>query len=195
MQRDSSNRKHNLIRILTIIFDYWWLNVLILVLMNHVKKYKCVASSGHAYHILLYAKMWYVLWWFFQSPLHLATYLDLTEVVKSLVEKGASLELQDQNGNTALHVACQQGQMKCATEMTREVSPRMLAPILETQNWRGGAKTRAGSHQPAIHCCWLGRFLCVCIFHPWDVLKLNFQDYATQIFHYIQLYSSTAFWF
>ncbi|CAK6962735.1 NF-kappa-B inhibitor epsilon [Scomber scombrus] len=73
----------------------------------------------------------------YQSPLHLATYLNLTEIAKSLVEKGASLELQDQNGNTALHVACQQGQVKCATEMTREVSPSKLAPILETQNWRG----------------------------------------------------------
>ncbi|KAM7367737.1 hypothetical protein PAMP_014017 [Pampus punctatissimus] len=73
----------------------------------------------------------------YQSPLHLATYLDLADVVKSLVEKGASLELQDQDGNTALHVACQHGQTKCATEMTREVSPSKLEPVLETQNWRG----------------------------------------------------------
>lgn len=73
----------------------------------------------------------------YQSPLHLATYLNLTNVVKDLVEKGASLELQDQEGNTALHVACQRGQTECATEMTREVSPSSLAPVLETQNWRG----------------------------------------------------------
>ncbi|XP_059212312.1 NF-kappa-B inhibitor epsilon [Centropristis striata] len=73
----------------------------------------------------------------YQSPLHLATYLNLTDVVKGLVEKGASLELQDQEGNTALHVACQHGQIECATEMTREVSPSKLAPVLETQNWRG----------------------------------------------------------
>ncbi|KAM3602531.1 uncharacterized protein V6R79_005865 [Siganus canaliculatus] len=73
----------------------------------------------------------------YQSPLHLATYLNLTDVVKSLVEKGARLELQDQEGNTALHVACQQGQVKCATEMTRDISSSKLAPVLETQNWRG----------------------------------------------------------
>uniref|UniRef100_UPI0037E7BC30 NF-kappa-B inhibitor epsilon n=1 Tax=Semicossyphus pulcher TaxID=241346 RepID=UPI0037E7BC30 len=73
----------------------------------------------------------------YQSPLHLATYLNLTEVVKGLLEKGASLELQDQDGNTALHVACQHGQTECATEMTRELSPSKLAPVLETQNWRG----------------------------------------------------------
>lgn len=72
-----------------------------------------------------------------QTPLHLATYLNLTPVVKDLVEKGASLELQDQDGNTALHVACQRGQTECATEMTRDISPSKLAPVLETQNWRG----------------------------------------------------------
>lgn len=73
----------------------------------------------------------------YQSPLHLATYLNLPNVVKCLVEKGVSLELQDQDGNTALHVACQHGQRECATEMTREISPSKLAPVLETQNWRG----------------------------------------------------------
>lgn len=72
-----------------------------------------------------------------QSPLHLATYLNLTRVVKELVEKGASLELQDHDGNTALHVACQQGQVETASEMTRHVSPSKLAPVLETQNWKG----------------------------------------------------------
>ncbi|XP_029965755.1 NF-kappa-B inhibitor epsilon [Salarias fasciatus] len=73
----------------------------------------------------------------YQSPLHLATYLNLTDVVRGLVKKGVSLELQDQDGNTALHVACQHGQTDCATEMTRDVSPGELVPVLETQNWRG----------------------------------------------------------
>lgn len=72
-----------------------------------------------------------------QSPLHLATYLNLTQVVTGLLDKGASLGLQDQDGNTALHVACQHGQMECAAEMTREVSPSELVPVLEAQNWRG----------------------------------------------------------
>lgn len=86
-------------------------------------------------------------------PLHLATYLNLTDVVKGLVEKGVSLELQDQDGNTALHVACQHGQTECATEMTREISPSKLAPVLETQNWRGEDKRliAAVPHQPTIY--------------------------------------------
>ncbi|CAG5927900.1 unnamed protein product [Menidia menidia] len=73
----------------------------------------------------------------YQSPLHLATYLDLSDVVRSLVDKGASLELQDQDGNTALHVACQHGLTECITEMTRDTSPSKLERVLETQNWRG----------------------------------------------------------
>ncbi|XP_021467277.2 NF-kappa-B inhibitor epsilon [Oncorhynchus mykiss] len=73
----------------------------------------------------------------YQTPLHLATYLSLSSVVRALVESGASLELQDQEGNTPLHVACEQGQAKCATEMTRDVSPSKLGSVLETQNWRG----------------------------------------------------------
>ncbi|XP_027896636.1 NF-kappa-B inhibitor epsilon [Xiphophorus couchianus] len=73
----------------------------------------------------------------YQSPLHLATYLDLTQVVSTLMKKGASLELQDQDGNTPLHVACQHGQQECVTEMTRDLPPSSLTPVLQTQNWRG----------------------------------------------------------
>uniref|UniRef100_A0A3Q2UR24 Nuclear factor of kappa light polypeptide gene enhancer in B-cells inhibitor, epsilon n=1 Tax=Fundulus heteroclitus TaxID=8078 RepID=A0A3Q2UR24_FUNHE len=73
----------------------------------------------------------------YQSPLHLATYLNLTDVVKGLMEKGASLELQDQDGNTPLHVACQHGQTDCVTEMTRDLPLSFLVPVLQTQNWRG----------------------------------------------------------
>ncbi|KAM8846918.1 NF-kappa-B inhibitor epsilon [Synchiropus picturatus] len=75
----------------------------------------------------------------YQSPLHLATYLNLPTVVRSLLEKGVSLHLQDQDGNTALHVACQHGQSACASEMTSLLSHSQLAPVLEIQNWRGFA--------------------------------------------------------
>jgi ankyrin repeat protein len=72
-----------------------------------------------------------------QTPLHLATYLNLSSVVRDLVESGASLELQDQEGNTPLHMACEQGWVECATEMIRNVSSTKLTPVLESQNWRG----------------------------------------------------------
>ncbi|XP_077443980.1 NF-kappa-B inhibitor epsilon [Stigmatopora argus] len=73
----------------------------------------------------------------YQSPLHLATYLNLTDVVTSLVAKMVSIELQDQDGNTALHVACHHGLTTCADEMASEMSPSKLSRVLETQNWRG----------------------------------------------------------
>ncbi|XP_034018048.1 NF-kappa-B inhibitor epsilon [Thalassophryne amazonica] len=73
----------------------------------------------------------------YQTPLHLATYVNMPVVVKDLVENGASLELQDQDGNTALHVACQYRKTDCAAEMTREVSCNKLVPVLQTQNWKG----------------------------------------------------------
>ncbi|KAK7907629.1 hypothetical protein WMY93_016241 [Mugilogobius chulae] len=73
----------------------------------------------------------------YQSPLHLAVYLDQADVVRSLVERGASLQLQDRDGNTALHVACQHGQTQCVSHMTQDWSSNKLAPVLQTHNWRG----------------------------------------------------------
>lgn len=89
-----------------------------------------------------------------QSPLHLATYLNLSAVVKSLVGKGASLELQDQDGNTALHVACQHGQAGCASEMVADVPPSSLALVLEAQNWRGEERDgkEAGARNLSVQC-------------------------------------------
>ncbi|XP_051953993.1 NF-kappa-B inhibitor epsilon-like [Xyrauchen texanus] len=73
----------------------------------------------------------------YQAPLHLATYLNQHSIVKDLVAKGVSLELQDQDGNTPLHVACQHGFWDCANEMIHNASPNKLAHVLEAQNWRG----------------------------------------------------------
>uniref|UniRef100_A0A8C6K603 Nuclear factor of kappa light polypeptide gene enhancer in B-cells inhibitor, epsilon n=1 Tax=Nothobranchius furzeri TaxID=105023 RepID=A0A8C6K603_NOTFU len=71
-------------------------------------------------------------------PLHLATYLNLTDVVSGLMKKGVSLELQDQDGNTALHVACQHGQMECASGMTRDVLPSLACLHLAALNRQHG---------------------------------------------------------
>ncbi|XP_016391882.1 NF-kappa-B inhibitor epsilon-like [Sinocyclocheilus rhinocerous] len=73
----------------------------------------------------------------YQTPLHLATFLNQPAVVKGLVEKRVSLELQDQEGNTPLHVACEYGFWECANEMIHNASPSKLASVLEAQNWRG----------------------------------------------------------
>ncbi|XP_067274368.1 NF-kappa-B inhibitor epsilon [Pseudorasbora parva] len=72
----------------------------------------------------------------YQTPLHLATYLNQPTIVSSLLKKMVSLELQDQEGNTPLHVACEHGFWDCANEMVLNASPK-LTNVLETQNWRG----------------------------------------------------------
>ncbi|XP_017551154.1 NF-kappa-B inhibitor epsilon [Pygocentrus nattereri] len=73
----------------------------------------------------------------YQTPMHLAVYLNQPDVVKALVENGACLELQDQDGNTPLHVACEHGRLECASDMILDISPTKLAQVFETQNWRG----------------------------------------------------------
>lgn len=81
----------------------------------------------------------------FQTPLHLAVFLDQTEVARALVLKGVNLDLQDRNGNTALHVACEQQHLNCAqillqdndlTESHRTAQPRQWQD-LQLQNWQG----------------------------------------------------------
>ncbi|XP_064196863.1 NF-kappa-B inhibitor epsilon [Anguilla rostrata] len=73
----------------------------------------------------------------YQTPLHLATYLNSPSVVRRLLEQEASLELQDQEGNTPLHLACDQGRNDCASEMGTHTPPRQLSVVMEMQNWRG----------------------------------------------------------
>ncbi|KAJ1147872.1 hypothetical protein NDU88_000715 [Pleurodeles waltl] len=81
----------------------------------------------------------------FQTPLHLAVYLDQAEVVRALVLKGVNLDLQDRNGNTALHVACEQQHLNCAHILLQDKeppeSPRGAQhrewQDLKIQNWQG----------------------------------------------------------
>ncbi|KAJ8391559.1 hypothetical protein AAFF_G00088810 [Aldrovandia affinis] len=73
----------------------------------------------------------------YQTPLHLATYLDLPELVGRLLQNQASLDLQDQEGNTPLHLACNQGRANCASKMTVHTPTQQLTAVMELQNWRG----------------------------------------------------------
>ncbi|TSK58190.1 Adenosine 3'-phospho 5'-phosphosulfate transporter 1 [Bagarius yarrelli] len=73
----------------------------------------------------------------YQTPLHLAVYLNQVAVVKALVARSVFIELQDQDGNTPLHVACEHGRFDCANEMIRQVSSSKLIQVFEMQNWRG----------------------------------------------------------
>ncbi|XP_060711536.1 NF-kappa-B inhibitor epsilon-like [Hemiscyllium ocellatum] len=85
----------------------------------------------------------------FQTPLHLAMYTRQTKIVRQLVLKGVDTELQDRNGNTALHLACQYSLEECVPVLTKPVTakehalfgfdtPSPLGPRnLERHNWQG----------------------------------------------------------
>lgn len=77
----------------------------------------------------------------YQTALHLAVHLDQPEVVRALVLKGASRILQDQHGDTALHVACQRQNLACACCLLEEQPEPGRQPShpldLQLKNWQG----------------------------------------------------------
>ncbi|NXI49408.1 IKBE inhibitor, partial [Chloroceryle aenea] len=59
----------------------------------------------------------------FQTPLHLAVYLEQPSVVQALIHKGVNPGLQDRNGNTPLHLACEQQRLQCAQQLLQGTAP------------------------------------------------------------------------
>jgi len=60
---------------------------------------------------------------FRQTALHLAVITDQPAVVRLLVNCGASRDVRDRHGNSALHLACSRGLVQCIIEMMREFLP------------------------------------------------------------------------
>jgi ankyrin repeat protein len=54
-----------------------------------------------------------------QTPLHLAVITKQPYVVNCLMMSGASIDLVDRNGKTALHLACERGDMASIEVLTR----------------------------------------------------------------------------
>uniref|UniRef100_A0A8B9V3V3 NFKB inhibitor epsilon n=1 Tax=Anas zonorhyncha TaxID=75864 RepID=A0A8B9V3V3_9AVES len=74
----------------------------------------------------------------FQTPLHLAVYLEQPVVVEALMRKGVNLGLQDRNGNTPLHLACEQQCLYCAQQLLQGTAePPEHHQDLQLQNWQG----------------------------------------------------------
>ncbi|KAJ6664727.1 hypothetical protein lerEdw1_006300 [Lerista edwardsae] len=79
----------------------------------------------------------------FQTPLHLSVYLEQHSVVEALVLQGVKTALQDRNGNTPLHLACEQQSLECAQLLLQEPVPgkslgaRRTQQDLQLQNWQG----------------------------------------------------------
>ena len=64
-----------------------------------------------------------------QSALHLAVLTHQPVVVRSLVVTGATLDIRDRNGNTALHLCCKQGDVDSATALTTPIDTRERNPL------------------------------------------------------------------
>uniref|UniRef100_A0A8C0U791 NFKB inhibitor epsilon n=1 Tax=Cyanistes caeruleus TaxID=156563 RepID=A0A8C0U791_CYACU len=80
----------------------------------------------------------------FQTPLHLAVYLEQPSVIQALIHKGVNPGLQDRNGNTPLHLACEQQHLQCAQQLLGgpatpdgTTQPHGHHQDLQLQNWQG----------------------------------------------------------
>ncbi|XP_071476544.1 NF-kappa-B inhibitor alpha-like [Diadema antillarum] len=58
-----------------------------------------------------------------QTPLMLSVMTSQPKVCRALVVAGASLDIQDPHGNTALHLACQRRNTECVQALTTRVNP------------------------------------------------------------------------
>ncbi|PKU47153.1 nf-kappa-b inhibitor hypothetical protein [Limosa lapponica baueri] len=79
-----------------------------------------------------------------KTPLHLAVYLEQPSVIQALIHKGVNPGLQDRNGNTPLHLACEQQYLQCAQQLLRGSAPpegtvqtHGHQQDLQLQNWQG----------------------------------------------------------
>ncbi|NWU89312.1 IKBE inhibitor, partial [Upupa epops] len=79
-----------------------------------------------------------------KTPLHLAVYLEQPRVIQALIHKGVNPGLQDRNGNTPLHLACEQQCLQCAKELLQGTAsledmaqPHRQHQDLQLQNWQG----------------------------------------------------------
>uniref|UniRef100_W5NA12 NF-kappa-B inhibitor alpha n=1 Tax=Lepisosteus oculatus TaxID=7918 RepID=W5NA12_LEPOC len=69
-----------------------------------------------------------------QTALHIAVIVNQPECVRGLLCVGASPDLQERSGNTALHIACREGLRECVREL---VSHSLSRAPLHTTNYAG----------------------------------------------------------
>lgn len=72
----------------------------------------------------------------FQSPLHLAAMVNQPEVVRKLVVAGAEVTSQDKDGNTALHIACRNGNLSVITSLIQPVQQNETSQIKYKTSYR-----------------------------------------------------------
>ncbi|XP_066532069.1 nuclear factor of kappa light polypeptide gene enhancer in B-cells inhibitor, alpha b [Hoplias malabaricus] len=86
-----------------------------------------------------------------QTALHLAVVTEQPLVVERLLKAGCDPTLVDNNGNTALHIACRSGSLACFSLLTQNC-PEQLPRILQTPNYSG---------QKCLHLVSVQGYLCL----------------------------------
>ncbi|KAG9283215.1 NF-kappa-B inhibitor alpha [Astyanax mexicanus] len=71
-----------------------------------------------------------------QTALHLAVITEQPHIVERLLKAGCDPRLVDDNGNTALHIACKRGSMTCFSVLT-QINTQHLRSILSFSNYNG----------------------------------------------------------
>ncbi|MCI4389782.1 hypothetical protein PGIGA_G00102320 [Pangasianodon gigas] len=71
-----------------------------------------------------------------QTALHLAVIMEQPHIVEKLLKAGCDPRVVDQNGNTALHIACRRGSLSCFAVLT-QINTHHLRSILSVPNYSG----------------------------------------------------------
>ncbi|XP_038611973.1 NF-kappa-B inhibitor alpha [Tachyglossus aculeatus] len=72
-----------------------------------------------------------------QTPLHLAVITGQPEIAETLLKAGCDPELRDFRGNTALHLACEQGCLAAVGVLTQYCQTQHLHSVLQASNYNG----------------------------------------------------------
>ncbi|KAG7256641.1 hypothetical protein CRUP_023177 [Coryphaenoides rupestris] len=81
-----------------------------------------------------------------QTALHLAVITEQPQLVERLLKAGCDPRLADEDGNTALHIACKRGSLHCFSVLTQNC-PQQLPHLLPHPNYDG--KTPGHTHARA----------------------------------------------
>uniref|UniRef100_A0A8C4X3V3 NF-kappa-B inhibitor alpha n=1 Tax=Erpetoichthys calabaricus TaxID=27687 RepID=A0A8C4X3V3_ERPCA len=91
-----------------------------------------------------------------QTALHIAVIVKQPDTVRKLLRAGANPEIQEREGNTALHIACRESLWECVTALTW---PDLHKAHLQTTNYAGETtlEQRANLGLPIHLTCICGR--------------------------------------
>lgn len=99
-------------------------------------------------------------------------------MIQALIHKGVNPGLQDRNGNTPLHLACEQQQLECAQQLLQGTAPpegtaqpHQHHQDLQLQNWQGETLGQPGAELVAS----LGKRPCAVYAGTWECSRVGME--------------------